>query len=237
MTDLQTNFKYWRQHGRNATAALALARQDIANSKNRYPSSRIGGMRGGEPFKRGSDTMAWFENPGDYLRLTGLSHEILELKYTGWYTEDDGDNGELMRGVVYQLPSRKGKKLFMYGYADPNNDGAACLSLSLADDKEDAARWADSIAEHAAERERGYNRAWQAGRDYEDLGDRVATARRECLDLIAEAKAACAALADFAAIKGTIRGQITEYVHDISKWRKKRRKLLDEYGREPGFSG
>lgn len=234
MSTLAECFRYHRQHGRTATEAIALARQDVANLKNRYPSSN-GGMAGGRAFAAyGKSRMVWFEKPADYMRMVGFADDIAEIGHRGWFTDDDGDR-ETMRGVVYQLPTRKGKLQFLYGYADPNNEGAACLSLDIADDKKDAARWADRVAESAAEQERDYQRAWRAGRDYDELGDKVAEVRQACLSLIMEAKAACERLADFNTIKLTIRAQVESYVKTIRKAREKREKLKREYGTQDGF--
>lgn len=227
----------FRRRKANATDAIRMARADIEAGKGKKYgySELIGGMRGGASSKSGSDMLFWCERPGDYMRLVGFADEIAKLGHRGWYTHDDGDPDEILRGVVYQLPSRKGKLQFMYGYADPNNDGAARLSETIADDKDDAARWADSVAEYAAEEECDYNRAWQAGRRFDEAGEEVKTLRGECLALIRETKAACDALTNYTAIKATIRSEIASYVNQIRELREERAKLEDDYGRSPAF--
>ena len=65
----------------------------------------------------------------------------------------------MLRGVVYALPNRRG---YVAGYADPVNELAARLELSIIADKDDAAKIADRIAEIEAERERDYQAGWQA---------------------------------------------------------------------------
>lgn len=176
---------------------------------------------------------AWIENPTDSgLRFVDYADKIANLDHNGWYTMDDGDNGEVMRGVVFRLPHGRG---FIAGYADPCNDGPAFVELSIIDDEKDAARIADSIAEHYAEQERDYQRAWQAGRRFDNLLEEIQNARRDCLELIRETKEACAALANYSAIKATIRGEIKSYLRTIKDARAKRATLEDEFGAYAGF--
>lgn len=178
-------------------------------------------------------TYAWIENPADAgLRLVDYADKIANLRHNGWYTMDDGNNGEVMRGVVFRLAHGRG---FIAGYADPCNDGPAFVELSIIDDEKDAARAADNIAESYAERERDYQRAWQAGRQFDDLLEEIQSARRDCLELIRETKKACAALANYSAIKATIRGEIKSYLLTIKDARAKRATLEDEFGAYVGF--
>lgn len=232
--DLWDSYRYHRQRGCTANYALTLARQDVAANKTRYPSS--GGVNVNPPFQAYGETMRWIETPSHIgLRTVGFADEIdRSIKHTGWYTDDDGDM-ETVRGIVYQFPARDGKPRYVYGFADPCNDGPACLSLDETDDKTQAARWADDIARKYGESEREYRRAWDAGRRFEELGDDIAAARKSCLALIREAKAACETLTSFAAIKATIRANVISYRDDIAKARAKREKLLSEYGEAAGF--
>lgn len=192
----------------------------------------------------GYTNVRFVENVSEGLRLVGFADEIARsegyprsIDHRGWYTQDDGWNGEVYRGVVYQLSARDGKPQFAYGYADPNNDGCALLCFDLdVKDKLEAARYADDFARIFAEEERDYQRAWQAGRDYEDLGEKVAEMRSEALAIAAEMREAKAKIeGGMPAICATLRGKILSLYRSIQKARKERKELLDNYGREPGF--
>ena len=231
MSDLQTCYRFHRQRGNKPAVALANARQDVAKGKNRYVP---GPTECGKPFAAYGETgMRWVENAGRIMRKVGFADDIINLRHKGWYADDNCD--ETIRGVVYQLPTRNGKLQFAYGYADPINDGAACLSFDLIDDKDTAAHWADGIAEREAEEQRDYNTAWQAGRQYDDLGDNVKAMRAECLDLIGEAKGLRDTLCATTAVKQTIVQRIASYVRDIRSARRKRAELIEAFGAQAGF--
>lgn len=101
------------------------------------------------------------------------------IDHNGWYTdpwnETYKDGSGLCWGVVYQLPTRRrkgkfilGKKfqpedepgwMYVPGYVnggDCCNDGVVLDFHSITSDLKDAIRWADSMAEHAAEEEKEY---------------------------------------------------------------------------------
>lgn len=113
-----------------ASEALANARRDIAEGKKRYPASY-----GWNPaFKaRGSDHMRWIEKPAACgLRFVGYADKINRLDHTGWYS--DNDQSSTIRGVVFQMPGRNGKPLFVPGYDNADNGaadngGPVCLSF------------------------------------------------------------------------------------------------------------
>jgi hypothetical protein len=180
---------------------------------------------------------AWVESPADIgLRFVGFADKLAprSVRHTGWYTDDDGVGGTF-RGVVYRLPRKRG---FIAGYADPHNDGPAFVELSPIDhdDVIGAAHAADRIAEMEAEKEREYHRVWQAGQRFRDLGDTIADARRACLALIREGKAARSTLADFAALSAAVRERAESYCRDIRKAREERERLVSDYGHEAAFN-
>ena len=230
-----------RNCGYAATDALRLARKDVAANLSRYPRASFG-MRGGANFAIGRDTVFWCECPDDYLRRVGYVDEIQrELGYSrrdiheGWYMSDDNISGEVARGVVYRLPARDGKERFMYGVADPNQNGPVMLCVDIVDDKADAARYADHIAERYAENERDYQRAWQAGREHEELGDQIAAQRKATLALIREVKANCAKLSDMPRVRDIIRAAIEDYQSETEEARERRAELFEQFGNELGF--
>jgi hypothetical protein len=137
-------------------------------------------------WKLGSTTVFWFEKANDYFRRVGFADDILprSIKHRGWYLEDDGYSGQVARGVVYQLPAHDGKERFLYGVADPYNDGPAVLARDVVDDKADAARWADQLAEAYGESEREYHRASDARCKCEELAGEISELRRMALALL-----------------------------------------------------
>lgn len=98
------------------------------------------------------DGMKWIEDPETAFRLVKTCD-------TGWYLDREFMD-ETVHGVVYQLPHGR----FIAGYADPHNDGPACLDVTTIHDNEsDAERMADEHARIMAEHESEYQEAWRAG--------------------------------------------------------------------------
>lgn len=113
-----------------AAAAYGFALNDVSTGKERYsvPSGY------GPAFKaRGTSHMRFIERPSTCgLRFVGYADKLAGLDHTGWYV--DNDQNETVRGVVFQLPGRNGKPLFICGYEDWNNgkadsDGPVCLDF------------------------------------------------------------------------------------------------------------
>lgn len=128
--------------------------------------------------------LRWIENIGTAWRFTGFADEICRIDHRGWFTDDF--QSEVMRGVVYQLPSRKGENVFFVGYSDPYNDDCAFGRIEIGIDKNDAAHMADDIAKRCAETEREYQAAWQLGREFADTGETIETERETRKKLFAE---------------------------------------------------
>ncbi|MER9524029.1 hypothetical protein NKI96_10635 [Mesorhizobium sp. M0292] len=175
----------------------------------------------------------------------------------GWYT--DVDQSATIYGVVYQLPGRDGTARFVAGYASaddcdsrPTLDFGTIYSEDMRGDRynesavdldaaRDAARAADSLAQHAAEAEREYNAAWQAGSQFAERAETIAANRKAALELLAERRRAAVAGKGeaFKAICGAIRDKVAACVAEIAEARAERDKLkagdgLDEW--LPGFS-
>ena len=237
-------YKYHRYWLQRACDALDEARKDVTAGKRRYTHQfawqnkyNINRPHAGYGHRR----LRWIEEPT--WRFSGTSHDIAkELSWnpcayaTGWYTHHD-DYDETTSGVVYQLPARKGVPQYVAGYSDPNGNGV-CLSFDqLFDDKMEAARAADRLAERYAEESREYDEAWQAGDHYADLAREVATLRKEALELIQEAKQAAGTMRNaFPALCSAIRASIQGALAEIRELREKRAKLLDEFGKHEGFA-
>lgn len=186
----------------------------------------------------------------------------------GWYTDPAGDvfkdGSGLAWGVVYQLPGRKGMARFVAGYViggcgdnNPTLDFGTIYECSTRDHwsggysrdeidaARDAARAADQMAKHAAESEREYKAAWQAGNRYSDLGDEIAQSRAEIKESISlfrqlrrDLGAAAVDTSKYGKLCAIIRGDVAGERASIDKARQERRKLAEgDYIAEwlPGF--
>lgn len=193
----------------------------------------------------GFRNVRWVENVSRGLRFVGFADEIARkegrrgIDHKGWFTMDDGDTGEVYRGVVFQLPSRNGLPYYVYGYDDPNNPDCALLCFDAPKmEKYEAACAADRFAEIYAEHEREYRRAWDAGNQWRELGEEIADMRSEALRLGREAR-------QLKAVPGEVplpgllrmaREKIKSLYREIQRARKKRAELVELFDGEDGFT-
>ena len=155
---------------------------------------------------------AWFDNP---------------------HSESARDGSGLVWGCVAQLPGRDGQARYIAGYvfgsccpANPVFDlGTIHSDTDHESARKEAARAADSMAEAAAEAERDYQEAWQAGSQWADLGETIAQARTACLALLAERRAAMAPVQEIPAICRALRGSVTAWRQEIADARAERAAL------------
>lgn len=167
---------------------------------------------------------------------------------SGWHTDPHGDTFKdgsgLCYGLVYQLPGKGGKARFVAGYQFGGCDGGPMIDFGTVyesdtsdhwsggysrDDTDsalEAARSADSMAQSAAEEEREYQTAWQAGNLYAETRNEIADNRATCLALLADRRKARAnGLAGYDAICAAIRDKVSGYLSDIADAREKMAKL------------
>lgn len=236
--DIKSAYRYHRQTWPTLRAkrALEYAHDDARNGKKRYPSSTHYASVVNPPWKSGSTMLRWIERPESIgLRLVGFADEISRsINNNGWYTNDFCD--ETLRGIVFQWPSRHGVERYVYGYADPDNEGAAALCFDVTDDKDDAARWADSIAEYAASEEREYQSASSARLQFDELASDISDTRKSALRLIAELKAKRRALCDAPAIIAALRSDIEQMLDSIREARERRATLENEFSYHEGWT-
>jgi hypothetical protein len=90
------------------------------------------------------------------------AHEIIDSGHTGWYCDDDCY--ALCIGIVASLPHGR----FLAGYRLSESGEHVLYLADIFDDEDSAARCADSLAEHYAEREREYNEKWREASDLDD---------------------------------------------------------------------
>lgn len=135
----------------------------------------------------------------DGWRDVGDSSDIITMRHDGWYADADAD--EMYRGHVWQLPARNGSPQYVAGYVEDQGgkDGTRacgyvvlCVdrgALELFDDKEDAARAGDGLAERNAERYREYSERWReasdADSDRDDARDNLRNARARAQGVVA----------------------------------------------------
>jgi hypothetical protein len=59
----------------------------------------------------------WIERPAMAgLRFVGFADKLARLVHMGWFLSPDGDDGEVARGCVYQLPARGGRPVYVEAY-------------------------------------------------------------------------------------------------------------------------
>jgi hypothetical protein len=179
--------------------------------------------------------MRWVEDPTACgLRLAGHADELARLDHTGWFVDDF--QGETVRGVVYRLPSRKGVLRLVAGYADPFNDGPACLDFSETFDDEREAAWrADRIAERMAETEREYQATTSARLEHDELAETIAATRRDALALIREIKSGKEHLCDAPRIVAALRDRLASMLDEIRESRERRAELASDFDHLPAW--
>lgn len=125
----------------------------------------------------------WIEDT-DVLRFVGYSDQLSRINHNGWFADSYQD--EIYRGAVWQLPARKGKEIYVFGYMDENNPGSAIIDFDYTDSENDAAIRADSMAEHDAENAREYEAKDQAEQQIDQLKDDIADNKKEIKRLLQE---------------------------------------------------
>lgn len=176
------------------------------------------------------DRYRWVENVSDGLRFVDVSDKIIRLNHTGWYSDNFQD--ETIHGEVYQLPAHEGKPQYVPAVSDPNNDNCACLDFSsVTDDKEDAARWADSMAEQWAEREREYQAKEDQKQRLEDIEDEIKTLYADFRRISREIRANCDKVRGIAVVRELVRNEWTRTKAAIHKLRAERERI-EKYGIE-----
>lgn len=173
------------------------------------------------------------------FRFIYYADKILDhLDHTGWFTHPDLD--ETFRGCVLQLPGRGGKARFVAAYEesvsggyvvdlthvfeeDSNGEGYTLNPKDHFGGVRDAAFVAESMAEHAAEKERDYQTAWAAGSYWAQLGEEITADRRQLLEILAERRKVSNVEAP--ALCQVIRGEVESLLESIRQARAKRERL------------
>lgn len=130
------------------------------------------------------DTKERFIENTDALRFVRYCDKIINLGHTGWYADHYME--DKYRGAVWQLPARKGKELYVFGYEDSMNSGSALIDFDYTDTKEDAAIRADSMAENAAEKAREFYAMDAAEQQISEIQEEIADNKKEIKRLLQE---------------------------------------------------
>lgn len=226
-----------RRKGFAPVKAIRDARERIAKGEKTYCySSRILSPSFGLGAKGKDDGLQWCEDPSAFgLRFVGNADDLARIDHKGWYIATF--QSDTIQGVVYQLPARNGKCVYVVGHDDACNPGSARLDFSdliygEADDsddaKRDAARRADSIAENAAESMREYDEAWQAGQRAAELHGEAVEARVNLLAFLRDVRAKRSTLCDAPALIAAAREHVEDLLKTIRETRAKRDTLRED---------
>lgn len=192
MKNYPPHYAFARRRGASPAKALQIAREK-SGTHDYFSTWRVWGTRDytwSNPDDRG---IAWIENIQKAgLRFVGYADEIINLGHTGWFANEFQD--ETYRGAVLQRQAVDGKPCYLAAYADPNNEGTFRVDVRewFIDDKESAARLADSMAENVAEKEREHQEAFQHGNDAADKMHSAISIGREIIRHLRRAKELCA---------------------------------------------
>lgn len=163
-SNLKAAFRWHRQNNiRNGAAyALAAARIDVANGRQRYPAP----VKPFPAFGAADDSgYRWTQDPKSAgLRLVGRVEADCggrrgvwdRRESSGWYADECQDN--LCFGLVYQLPGRKGESRFVAGYAFRDDEG---VTLDLSRVYAEPAAWFEPVRKSATGYVMGGYWTWQ----------------------------------------------------------------------------
>lgn len=148
--------------------------------------------------------------------------ETMGDRVTGYYV--DAHQNEWQHGVTLSTRNPESPRArFFSAINDPDNDGAFRILWTSTDDRREAARTADRLAERDAETQRDYSAAWAAGSRFAELGETVAGLRTKALAILAERRAVRGIAAPN--LCQAIRDRLESILDDIRDARAKRAKL------------
>ncbi len=174
------------------------------------------------PYTDASGTVwRWCEST-DGLRIVheNATETVNGHRCTGYYVDSYCD--ESIHGVVLQIGRR-----YFAAVSDAHTDGIR-VCMTAHDCADDAARYADSLAESDAEKQRDNDSAWQAGREWQEKQEEIAGARKLALRLLKESRAP--GLSDFA--REQLRTRAIEQIETRAELRSEQSELLESIPRE-----
>lgn len=175
-------------------------------------------------FASPSDRKYYCDTWPDGIRDLGDASDVVDLRHTGWYA--DNDQNELVKGRVLQMPARNGRTYYFPAIYRTDSEGVTLWPLDGYEEKEDAARTADSYAEHDAEECREYDAKDRAEFESGELKERIVEIRGELRSLIREMKAH-RTVSDSPTICSVLRGEIAQLRRESHKAYKRIQALAD----------
>jgi len=156
-------------------------------------------------------------------RECGDSHDIVSLRHTGWYADNDQDS--LLKGCVLQLPSRNGEPRYVPATYCTEWDGATIYMGEIGPDKEQAARYADRNAEIEAEASREFYAKDSADQQISEKREEIHELNKEALELLREIKHQTFT----PAVCSTLKGALQQMLRDRRKCFERIVKLQDDF--------
>jgi hypothetical protein len=180
------------------------------------------------------DRLRWIENASRGLRVTGPVHEVMrEAGYIRGYSHGyycDSFQDSIAVGYVLQLPARDGAAQYVPAIADPYNPDCYVVDFhSITDDKTEAARDADSMAEHYAEREREVQAKDMAEHEAEELREEIAQLRSRHSAAVRELRSLPPGLAQTPLLCSMLRESLASMRRDVRKARERIAALADNF--------
>lgn len=239
---LTDSYLYHRQRGMTARAAFEAARQD---GTPRYPNMGKPYDGNWQPLEHTarSRSRAYYspEWPFKHIGRTdevGREHGTRDrslLNTRGFYTDDDCTG--TLEGHVLKLPGQRG---FVPATRHTEWDGVTVYPLDRSDDPLEAAHAAYGYAERDADKERDYQRAWQAGSNAGYCNEEAIRLRREiiqtCADLRHTRHMGIGATDTVERLCEILRSAIRSKLADLYRARRERDQLKDEYGSSSAFA-
>ena len=225
------NYEYSKQRKRGVKPALAKewaliksAANKARNIKNGYNSDYffIGGYNKpviyGKTYvynsRIGNTQTRWIEN----TEIAGLRETSLNCE--GWYCNEYADT--IAQGVVYQLPARNGKPVFISGVKDQDNEGAALVDFTTwIDDENGAINNSNRMAQDYAEKERIHQEESRREMEMDELREEISEDLKRGITLIQDAKKIRAALCETVELKNMLSQSLVELRENIARKRRK----------------
>lgn len=228
-----------RANGMRASLALDYARRQSARyaaeveplpygkARSAACDSIVPKRRPATAYNPASNGKRWIEHASGNLRVH-KARDLVRFEHTGWYCDVFQDS--VTYGAVIQLPARNGQARYYPAYSDPWNDDCYYVDFTQHHSHpESCARAADDMARREGEEQVEYGEADQAGQRYSSYIDAAQSARKACLELIADFKAEQRdGKTARESICQAIRGKIASYVREWQESKREASSLLND---------
>lgn len=224
-------YQAWKQkqHWKCWRFYTAFAQSPWRAGRHPYPTSEKKFGAGPDVFWSDEDKDIVHCDQVTFARFVDKAHKLVNLHHTGWYA----DNHQQMLFVpeVYQLTGADGEPRYLAGYL---NDESGCVTVDVGEsfsEKVWAARAADSLAQHDAEKSRDFYAKDQAEQDIAEAREEIHRINTEALALIREVKGNRYTPAVCQSIKDSIAG----HLHDRrAQFKIIQKRLADYWSAVPG---